>query len=317
MKVDVDINSYYKEYKEGAQDELDKLEVKLTETKTMAANARVKIDKDLNFINKAFQINLCEEEVYVKNVYIEDDRFIKYITKLYKNKDFTKDERISLAYIIRWIKCLERIHKYNEKAKIVRCRANMTMKKFREYVKRYYSQVQVEVLDGNAYRYSHGIGDLTIARVKNARGRNYKGKINYAASRKRKQEIIDAGKTPYDKKEADRCRILGKPYDGVEYLVYLNEPYFYQFYLANIMLPGHKLMKFTKTDYRGKSIRGVTDDELSIICKTEEDVHNLDADIGVKLKQLLRLNPNIYIKFIRDEEQSAFKHRKTARKDRQ
>lgn len=316
MKVDTDINSYFKEYKEGAQDELDKLEVKLTEAKTMAGTAKLRIDKDIKFINKAFQINLSDEEVYIKNAYIEDNNFIKYITKLYKSKDFTKDERISLAYIIRWIKCLERIHKYNQKAEIVRRRAKMTFKQYKEYVKRFYTQVQAEVLDGNAYRYSHGVGDLTIARVKNTKGKNYKGKINYAETRRRKQEIIDAGKIPYDAKEAKRCEILGKPYNGVSYIVYLNEPYFYQFYLANMMLSGHKLMKFTRTDYRGKSIRGVTDDELSIICKTEEDVLNLDADMGVKLKQLLRLNPSIYIKFIRDEEQSAFKHRETFRKNR-
>ena len=63
MKVDTDINSYFKEYKEGAQDELDKLEVKLTEAKTMAGTAKLRIDKDIKFINKAFQINLSDEDI--------------------------------------------------------------------------------------------------------------------------------------------------------------------------------------------------------------------------------------------------------------
>ena len=62
--------------------------------------------------------------------------------------------------------------------------------------------VHKALLDGHAYRFSHGIGDLMINYWKYVDG--VRGKIvDWNATNKRKKEILDAGLKLYDKEEAE------------------------------------------------------------------------------------------------------------------
>lgn len=315
MKLDKDIFTYYEEYVSSAQYELEQCNKKREEAVVIADTARHLMENNLDLLNKTLEFDIRDYKEFKDDRYYKDGELHDKITKLFIKAKVNNNERNLIVYTIRWIKALERIHKYDTKKEILQRRSEMKFDTFRNYVRRYYSQVQVEILEGNSYRYCHGIGDIYINRCKNNKGKDYKGTLDYRETEKRKEQLLKEGKRLYNKEDAKQYKAAGKIYDGVDYRVYKKEDYLYQFAISNSRIKNCGIVKFERTDYRSKALRGITDEEISILCKTKQDIYDLDADMRVKLKQLLILDPTCYINYIRNNEQKPFKYRAFSRKD--
>lgn len=314
MRTESDIFSYYKEYIENTQCELKKYNERLVEANEIVNVSKIYIDKNKENIKNILNINLDNYATYRNNVLdSKNTELIDKVIDIYKNKDCKNTKKLMVLHLIRYLKNLERSSNCKIKIEALNMRAIMSFDKFRSYVRRYYTQVQKEVLEGNVYKFSNAIGEFFINRVKNVKGEDYKGRLNFAATNKRKKEIIASGKTPYNHEDFLECERKGIKYNGVEYMVYLKEPYLYEFVFANMRLKGGNYMKFERTDYRNTSLRGMTDDEITLLIEDRQDIFDLDADIRVKLKQLLKFDPTVYINYIRNDEQTKFKYRKIIR----
>ena len=60
--------------------------------------------------------------------------------------------------------------------------------------------------------------------------------IDFAATNKKKKELIAKGLKPYNEKEAKWCKDNHIPYDGVDYKVYKNDECWYEYCLLGCRL---------------------------------------------------------------------------------
>lgn len=310
------INSYYNEYKANAESELEKCNKDKREAIKAVNLTRERVKKHLYTYTSKLKIDVENSIEWKTNSYNEDttnyDKAYNAYMSIKKGSMFQEE----LIYLLRWYKALERVAKHDRRIDIINNRINMTFTKFKDYVVRYYTQVQIEMLEGHAYSYSNGIGMVYFNRVKNERGKGFKRLLDHAATRRKKAQLLAEGKKLYNKEEAKECQRLGIPYDGHDYLVYLNDDYFYQLAHSDNRISGSNAYKIERSDYRGKSVRGMTNEQIAANCSCAEDVYNLDVDVRLKLNILLLVDSTNYIKFIRNEEQSSYNRRKNSRKDR-
>lgn len=179
----------------------------------------------------------------------------------------------------------------------------LTYSEYRKILKTFYFEVQKQmILNGYGYVLEGNIGWICLNRVKvNKDGR--KKTIDFSATAKKKKEIIDKGLKPYNKEEAEWCENNHIPYDGVDYKVYKNDEYFYDYRLLDCRLPNGRLFKIKDTDSRAVKYRGLTNED--ILKQDNKDVNKIlarDLSIKTKLTLCLKCDETLYTKFIRNED---------------
>ena len=302
----VTVYDYYKDFIEEAEIEIAKCTKIISNCTFDNTNLKLLLDLSPDNIKTKFNIVLSDYKEYTDSEFVPDKQMFNDAHKEYlkAGKSIDPKDKATLIFLIKFAKNIERIHVANKRIEVLNNRKSITCRQFEAYIKRYYSKVQRVVLDGDCYRYSNGIGVLFINRVKNNKGNHYKGRIDYKKSRLNKEQIIAEGKIPYSKEAALEAAKNNVPYNGVKYIEYLHEEHLYEFCLINAVLPKGLHTKFERTDYRGVSIRNISDDEIPYMIKSIEDIHNLDADMRVKLVQLLKYDPSIYVKYIRNKNEN-------------
>lgn len=107
-------------------------------------------------------------------------------------------------------------------------------KEFRPVIKEFYKLISNEIIF-KAYKFTVGeIGEFKIVRDKR-RGKS----INWGASNKRKQELIDAGEVPFNKDNAP---------DGVKWFIYHEGDYFkWQWYKSHTYVKNINVTAFRAT----------------------------------------------------------------------
>ena len=82
----------------------------------------------------------------------------------------------------------------------------------------------------------------------------------------------------------------------------------YEFTFINSELSKHYSLEYKRTDYVATKYRGMSYTKMAEeLCKTEEDVYNLQVDIKYKLNILLYKDPNKYLNYVRNAEQCKYK----------
>ena len=175
-------------------------------------------------------------------------------------------------------------------------KSELTFDEYKTYLFDYYCQVHKIILEGNTYKFGHGIG--TIRFRKFVFNENYRS-IDFDATRKRKQEIIDAGKKVYNKLEAINAKVEGKEYDGIPYVVYKTTNYGYSLKVENSIIIRDRLpYDFKPVSYINAKYRGYNYNQIiEKFCKTEDDINYLQLDLRTKLSLLLIMNPGISLRF--------------------
>lgn len=238
--------------------------------------------------------------------------------KLYKStpvKESSKRE-ILIDVVVMCIDIL-RIRKANADIHRIEQESTISFKEYMSYVKRYYFQVQKELIAGRGYSYGRRMGRIYIHRGRNPIGDKYKGKIDYTATRNKKNEIIAKGLRPYDKLEHEYAIKQGVEYDGIDYRVYLNNPYYYDLCWAGCILPNSSIMRLKRLKYTGKIIRknGATMEDVAREL-TVEEIEISELDLMYKVNAITTKEPHLGFRYQRHNEQEIYNYRKGIRKSR-
>lgn len=245
------------------------------------------IAKDLNIdLDQFYEFNY---QAYNSSLELES-----FVIKLLKKH--TKGERQDVIELAKWCSILKNEHKTFEELRLCKKKSELTFDEYKTYLFDYYCQVHKIILEGNTYKFGHGIG--TIRFRKFTFNENYRS-IDFDATRKRKQELIDAGKKVYNKLEAINAKAQGKEYDGIPYVVYKTNNYGYSLKLENSIIIRDRLpYDFKPVSYINAKYRGYNYNQiLEKFCRTEDDINYLQLDLRTKLALLLIINPGVSLRF--------------------
>lgn len=310
MVADVNIKDYYLQFIHDAENDAienkEKLELLLNQKeiayKYLSENKQRLIDSygiDLEGFNIEWTNKSYNKSETLYNILIQMLR----ITEEDKNKEV-------LLEAIAYCNILRNENKYNKLIELSTKRHKLTFKQYREYIAKFYIKVHKCLLDGMGYTYKYGIGTYVINYWKmDPTKSNFKNRIDFKATNERKRQLLAEGKKLYDAKEAEWYKARNLPYDGVDYRVYKNDTYFYEFtiILSNIFKNNleYDRVEYLNSKYRGMSYQQIADKH----CVTMEDIYSLKADIKYKLNILLYKDPTKYLNFIRNAEQVKYKCR--------
>lgn len=306
MTPDIEIHDYYYKYISDAK--LDVIKYKhILDNIVEPRNILFAIIKSYKTSYKTiFNINLDDYKEYTKQEYNDAETLYNKCTVLFRKEKDTKNKEL-LIYIIKFCNILRSRHKYERLIELANKRRSLTFKQYRAYVNNYYTKVHKCLLEGNAYLFCYGIGSLLINYWKF--NEHKKVKIDYIATKKRKQELIDKGIKIYDKEEAEQYKRMGIPYDGVDYRVFMDVSNCYEFAFIGSKLFSNKTMNFDKTQYVNKKYKHLDYKQMADLCETPSDIYNFPVDVKHKLNMLLHKYPNKYLNFVRNAEQQKLIHR--------
>ena len=217
------------------------------------------------------------------------------------NKEFRKNDnpnrRELLILLVKYCSIITNIKDTIAALNIANKKQNLSFSDYRQYVVTYYAKVHKFLLQGKAYRYNAGIGTLYVDRTQiKAEGK----KIDFHKTKLRKEELLKQGVKLYNKYDAAKAELLGIPYDGVDYRVWLRAPAYYSLKFIHSKY-FKKEYDFIPISYIHQKYRDYNQDQLAFeICENDEDIYNLQIDLRTKITIYLKRNPERYINFIRD-----------------
>lgn len=181
---------------------------------------------------------------------------------------------------------------------------NLSIEEYRKYLVIITNTIHKKmILEGYGYAFSGKLGWICINRCKLTKP---KKKIDYAKTKKRKQELIEQGAEIFDSNKAQWCAQRGIEYNGVDYRVYKTEEFVYEVPLIHSNITNANDLKFVVSDYRGNNIRGKTNEELIAECGGDKNkICELPLDIKSKLTLCNSVDKMLYLNFIRNEGQKS------------
>lgn len=268
----------------------------------------------INVYKNEFNIDLLKYPEYVNNSYSTGE-FYKVAKGLFINRSNNYRLVSDLFDLYKLAKTQKQIYDITNSIKLYDKLLNLSIKDYTETLRTYMTEVHKQlVLEGNGYLISGEIGWICVNRCLIEKSRP---KLDYAATRRNKQELIAQGKRLYNKQEADWCRRNGIEYNGVDYRVYINKEYCYEIPLLNCKLPEGTKHKLEIADYRHNDLRGKTNEELIKDCKSiTSKICELPIDLRTKLTLCDTTDKILYTKFIRNENQEPSTTTKANRKNR-
>ena len=302
MIVEIDITDYYKAFINNANSDIEKYQEERKTNYDLLVSTKDYISKYILYINHQFGINLKEDFVnsWTKEIYCKDEHLTDIIN--IELKTAVGEDRIILLQLLRYSEVLKFIYNCDKKIELAKNRSKITPKQYKEYIKKYYMQgVHKALIDGYAYRFSHGIGDLMINYWKYVNGVRSKI-VDWNATNKRKQEILDAGLKLYNKDEAEIYKIRGLKYDGIPYVVYKTNNEYYDIELVNCKSFSSANIKFKHANYIPAKFRKRTPDDIANQFNSVDEIAIQDLGIRHKLIVALEKDPTLYLKYIRNVE---------------
>lgn len=297
---------YYKKMKSEYTELRDKLVEEVDKAKEENVNLRKELLSYRNSYKLHYGINLTELEEFNKDAYssgklykIAKGAMLKHADsyeKMYELNTFLKyatnqkDIAEKTAKIEHYNKCLA-----------------LTSHQYRDLIYAFYNKVQEKlILEGYGYPLEGRVGWLCINRVKI----NNKPITDYAATRKKKEELIAKGLRPYDQKEHEWAKQHGLPYDGVRYRVTKTEDYAYEIALVGCKLENRVDCRLYNINYVDKKIKRKSFDELAAEYKDDiEGAARLSMDLAHKLAVCLKIDSNLSNKYKRTDNEIPYKHR--------
>lgn len=188
----------------------------------------------------------------------------------------------------------------------------LTLKEYTEILRVYYTEVHKKiVLEGQGYAFSNGIGWICVNRCLFDKRHPM---LDYAATKKKEKELREKGERIYDKEEAEWCARNGIEYNGKDKRVFVCNEYCYQIPLIDCKLPGSNNLRLEIGDYRHRSLRGKSNDEIIKMCNgNTSKICELPLDLKTKVTLCDKADKILYTKFIRNEAQKPITFGKTNR----
>lgn len=302
MIVQIDITDYYKAFIDNANSDIEKYQEEYNTNYKVLTATKEYLKDYVTHIGHQFNIYLKENFPNSwDNMRYDASECLKEMIDI-NLKDTVGDDRIILLQLLRYNEVLKFCSLCLRRIELAKRRAEIKPKQYKEYLRKYYMQgVHKAMIDGYAYRFGYGIGDLMINYWK------YVDKprstfVDWAATNKRKQEIIDAGLKLYDKDEAEIYKIRGLKYDGIPYVVYKTNTEYFDIELFNNRIGGGYI-RFKHANYIPAKFRGKKVDELASMFNSVDEIAIQDLGIRHKLITCAEKDPTLYLRYVRNAEQ--------------
>lgn len=306
MTPDIKIKDFYLRYIHNAKKELEDY-IQLGQTiKESILSLYNTINENKILILETFNINLDNyESEYINMVYNESESL--YFNVINKLKINVKEDSSLLILLVKYCVKLKEEHKNKINIIIAEKKLKLTLANYKKIVNEYFLKVHKFVLEGYGYKFSNGIGTYLINYYKI--DNPTKNAIDFAETNKRKKELLSKGYKLYDDREAAWYKARNIPYDGVEYRVYLDKKFYYDFTFINSKVFRKKELDYQRTEYVHAKLRGMSYQEMADkLCNNVEDIIKLNVDIKYKLNILLYKYPEKYLNFVRNVEQTKYKY---------
>lgn len=300
MIIHTDIHDYYKAFINNANSDIEKYTEELKRHTEVLKSTKLYLKDYVTHIGHQFNIflkrdypNSWDNETYDEKEYLGD--MIEFNLKTVMGAD-----RVILLQLLRYNEVLKTCSIYKQKIALAQKRNSITPKQYKEYLRKYYMQgVHKAMIDGYAYRFGFGVGDILINYWKyvNKVRDNY---VDWAATNKRKKEILEAGLKLYNKDEAEIYKIRGLKYDGIPYVVYKTNKEYFNIELINIRTVGKTKIKFKHANYIPYKFRGKSVEELANMFNSVDEIAVQDLGIRHKLITCVEKDPTIYLRYVRN-----------------
>lgn len=311
MSPDVKLKNYYLKYIYDAKADIAEYKNNLKEILDLKNELIDYLNNNKVKILNEFNIDLDEYEIeWIKKEYNVNKSLFNISYKLLTILADSNINQIPIVQILKYCSILHKEYLLNRSIEIANTRANIQFKVYKEYVTIFFNKVHKNLLEGNGYRFSNGMGTFCINRwLIDTKSSNYKPIVDFDATRKRKKELLDAGIKLYNEDDAKLYKSKGIPYDGVKYTIYKDTDTYYEFTFIKSIIFNNNL-EYKRTEYVNKSYRGLSYQEIADkYCKNIEDIYKLQVDIKYKLNILIYLYPNKYINFIRNINEKKYRIR--------
>ena len=297
LAADLDTKTMYLQFVNKAKIQYERLAKKVERLAKSKEDCYQYLIPRKESIATNYKLNLDDFVIEIANqTYNPELALEKKVLKLLKSNKY--EDRQDIIQLAKWCSIIKNEYNTCNELRICKKKAMLTFNDYKQYLFDYYNKVHQILLNGDAYKFSFGIGTIYFKRFKFSE--EYKT-IDYAATKKRKQELIDAGYIPYKKCDDMTAQSEGKEYNGIPYVVYKNDTYGYKLVFENSLFGKEKkLYDFKPVKYINAKYRGYTYEQIiKYFCKTEEDIAKLQVDIRTKLSLLLIANPGTSLRFIR------------------
>lgn len=285
--ADINIRDNYLAFHHKSIHEHNVLEKKLIRLKNAKAETWQSLLSYEEEISKYFRIRL--------SVTLDFIALGEKLSKEFRKNDDGERRKI-LILLVKFCSIVANEQNCIKELELSNKKQTLTFGEYRDFVFRYYTKVHKVLLQGKAYRYMNGIGTLYIHRVQiEGEGR----KIDFHKTKLRKEELQAKGVKLYNKFEADQCKALDLPYDGVDYRVWLRAPAYYSLRFIHSKYFA-KEYDFYPISYIHQKYREYSQDQLAFeICENNEDIFDLQIDLRTKIAIYLKRNPERFIDFDR------------------
>lgn len=308
MTPDVKVKDYYLHYIKNAKQDIEDYGNDITEIENDIVELHSYIEKHKEELLRDYDINLDLYPIeWTKCSYDKNSKLYKLVLKHFNNS-IDLPARTSLIQLMKYVSKLQEKERIYRVLEILHRRSNLTYSEYRSYITKFYNKVQEMLLEGFGYRYRGGIGTILINYWKVPIHNSIKY-TDYMKTKRKKQEIINAGLKPYNEEDAQWYKEHGLEYDGVPYIVKKTNDHYCEITIVDSQLFVPKSMQFDKTQYIHTNLKGKTLEQIGDeFVKTKEDLYNLPMSLTYKVNIMLYKFPNSYLNLIRNADAQKYQY---------
>ena len=306
MLPDIKLKEFYLRYIYNADRDVEKYKELLTAIGQTKEELYNYIKQYETILLKEFDLDLNHFSIeWIEKKYNDTEYLYKTIIKYVRT---IEGEYKTVFYqLLKYCYKLKEEYKTNKLIFIANKRKVLSLKEYKSYVNDYYMKVHKILLEGFGYKYQGGIGTYLITYYKLPV--TSKRSINFAETNKRKKELLEKGYKLYDEKEAAWYKARNIPYNGIDYRVYQDNGFCYEFTFINSKIFKRRELDYKRTEYVHAKLRGMSYKEMADnLCNNVEDIINLNVDLKYKLNILVYKYPEKYLNFVRNDERSKYKY---------
>lgn len=300
-KTPVGFREYYSSMRFYYNSLLEKARKELKDISDKELELYNRIKNNILYYKEDYNIDLFKYSEFIENEY-QDGKLYKIAKGLYLNKKHDYKLISNLFDLYSFTLKQKTIKEYKNNIANYNKILALSLKEYTEILRTFYTGVQKAlILKGQGYVLEGCLGWICINRCHIEKQRTM---LDYAATRKRKKELLEKGIRLYNKEEAEFCKNNNIEYKAEDYRVFMRNEYCYQIPLLNCKLPNGSKYKLYISDYRATSLRGKTNEDLINEAKGDlNTILNYPIDMRVKLNLCNKVDKMLYLNFIRNENQ--------------
>lgn len=295
------LKDYYRELKDDYKRKIEEANKDIEKAKKLSEELRPDIERMKSNYKRDYKINLDSYTDYTEQRYI-DGVFLNEVSDFYRNCKYTEDVRRAIQ-LVKYATALKTIHDSEKNITIYNKILDLKYDEFKKYIKTFYMEVQRQmIVNGYGYKLHGRIGTVVINRC---RINKPKTLVDTKLTKRNTEKLRKEGKEIYDPKKAKYYEEHGLEYHGVDPRIYRTDKFCYEFCLLWTNMKHGFYHKFDPYDYWSAENRGKTKEDfikeangnLAYIC-------GLDITFRTKVTICNEIDPTLYLKFIRNENQS-------------